>query len=228
MKAKAFLIGLMMGVSMLGSAQAAATYDAAADFSSSSNTSSNVWSYGFTTSLADGYGVVLFDTFSQMGSLSVWSSSTHNVLGAPAAWIDANAASEQRFAMHPGPNAGADSAVLRFTAPTSGTYTVDGRFFAGDFGAMSGSVVLGGLLSNPLFQIGSTTDAASSAFSFATLTLAQGQTLDFLVGNNGSFFGGSTPLSVSITQSVSSVPEPTSLALLLAGGVVLLVLRRRA
>jgi hypothetical protein len=50
-------------------------------------------------------------------------------------------------------------------------------------------------------------------FSLASVHLNAGQTLDFVVGNNGNFYNGTTPLSVTI----SAVPEPETYAMMLAG-----------
>ncbi len=98
-----------------------------------------------------------------------------------------------------------------------------GQFYAGDSGSMSGSVVLDGNLTSPLKFFSSTTD--TSTFSFGSLTLTKGETLDLAVGNNGNYSFGTTPVTMTIT---TAVPEPTSVALILAGVATIgLALRRR-
>ena len=52
------------------------------------------------------------------------------------------------------------------------------------------------------------------------LTLAQGDQVRFAVGNAGSFLFDSTPLTVTLTFSSVSVPEPSTVAFLLGlGGI---------
>ena len=190
----------LAGMLMVANAHAAG-YDAAADFQTLSNPG-GVWSYGYSPSAGAGYAMKLFD----VASGSAWSMSNYSTLGAPA-----NGVGTGQLALHPGPAAFADLAILRFTAPTAGTYTVTGQFFAGDSGSMQGLIILNDDAPHPLQAFSSTTDA--SVFTPLTLSLAAGAHLDFAVGNNGSFLSGSTPLSVQI----SPVPEPSSYLLMLGG-----------
>ncbi|HEY1090598.1 MAG TPA: PEP-CTERM sorting domain-containing protein, partial [Burkholderiaceae bacterium] len=139
-------------------------------------------------------------------------------LGAPASGVATG-----QFALHPGPAAFGDLAILRFTAPTAGDYLVSGQFFAGDVGSMSGLIILNDDAAHPLQSFNDTSDA--SIFAPLTVSLATGAHLDFVVANNGNYLFGSTPLSVQI----SAVPEPSHYLLMLGGlGLLACVNRRRS
>ncbi len=185
-------------------------YDAAADFQILSNPGS-VWSYGYSPSAGAGYAMTLFDATRASG----WFMSNYGSLGTPAAFMNlgapASGVATGQFGLHPGPAAFGDLAILRFTAPAAGDYMVTGQFFAGDVGSMSGKIILNDDAANPLQAFGDTTDA--SIFAPLTVTLAAGAHLDFVVGNNGNYLYGSTPLSVQI----NAVPEPSTYLLMLGG-----------
>ena len=104
-------------------------------------------------------------------------------------------------------------------------YAFDGRFFGQDTGGTSTQV---GVFINAVQQ-GSLINVngfgpLSSQLLVTTFSLAAGDLLDISVGNNGNFFNDSTGLAVTIT----AVPEPETVAMLLAGlGVVGVAAKRR-
>jgi len=214
--AAVFLVGALGAVS-------ASAADLSADFSAvGTQSSSNVWTYGYSSSAGAGYAMTLFDTSNGAG----WSMSNYNMLGTPAVWKntgtgDAYGAAPGQVVLHPGPLSFGDVTIVRFTAGAAGTYAVAGQFFAGDSGDMSAAVVLNGDALHPLQSYGSTNNSPSLA-SFQQY-LGAGQTLDFVVGNNGSFYSGNTPIAVTI----NAVPEPESYAMLFAGLGLLGFLARR-
>ncbi|MBI3349607.1 MAG: LEPR-XLL domain-containing protein, partial [Burkholderiales bacterium] len=180
------------------------SYDATADFKTSGNPA-GAWTYGYSAQGGAGYALTPFDVVSG----SAWNKAGYVTLGTPAAWKNTSGNAQYgvgagQIALHPGPTANGDYAILRFTAPAAGLYTVTGQFFAGDSGSMSGSVVRNGNLLQPLQYFASTNDA--SVFTFAPLQMASGETLDFAVGNNGSFYSGNTPLSVAIQATAAAAP----------------------
>ena len=192
----------------LALATCASAYDATADFTTAANPN-GVWSYGF--SLGSGYGFTAFDTASASG----WSTSTHNVLGTPAIYknigaVPTNGVLPGQLALHPSDGA-YSPAILRFTAPAAGSYQFAVQFLAGDSHDMNGGVFANANTASPIAWFVSTN--ANPTVS-GQVALAMGDTFDVAVGNNnGDFYYGSTP----ITATISAVPEPASLLLLLAG-----------
>jgi hypothetical protein len=199
----------------------AATYDAIADFQTLSNPS-GVWSYGYTHEGGDNYVMTLFDTVSD----SIWTKAGYVSLNTPQIWKNTGTYALHnvlpgQLSLHPGPQPYGDDTILRFTAPSDGAYSVTGQFFAGDGGSVSGSIVLDSQLTHPLQYFADTTD--QSVFAPLSLGMKAGDTLDFVVGNNGNYLYGSTPISVVIT----TVPEPETCAMMLAGLALLAGIARR-
>lgn len=205
----------------------ATTYDATADYQTVNNPS-GVWSYGYSPLGGTDYAMTLFDA--HVGADNAWVKAGYINDGTPSVWKNLtgparNGVGLGQLSLHPGPVSWGDYAILRFTAPTEGTYAVTGQFFAGDWGSMSGSIVLDGNLLAPLQYFAATTDG--SVFAPLSLPLLGGKTLDFVVGNNGSYSWGNTPLSVTI-DGVAAVPEPESYAMMLVGlGLLGFMARRR-
>lgn len=202
----------------------AATYDATSDFQTSSNSFGNVWSYGYSSS-STSYSMILFDTVVNGND---WIMNGYNSLGTPSIWQNTSGSpaygvSPGQISLHPGPAAYGDFTILRFTAPTSDHYTITGQFFAGDSGSMNGSIVINGDIANPLQYFSSTTD--TSFFAPLAFNMTSGQTLDFVVGNNGNFYYGNTPITASI--NTSAVPVPAAAWLLGSGLLGLVGVARR-
>ncbi|MFN7483896.1 MAG: calcium-binding protein, partial [Betaproteobacteria bacterium] len=178
----------------------AAKYDANADFQTTSNPA-GAWSYGYSVNGGAAYAMTLFDSVSVTVVGLAWNKNGYGYEGTPGAWKNTSGITQHgvgpgQIALHPGPQAGGDFAILRFTAPATGLYDVSGQFFAGDRNPMSGSVVLNGNLLSPLQHFADTTDR--STLSLAPVQMAAGDTLDFVVGNNNDFYYGSTPLAVVV------------------------------
>ena len=103
--------------------------------------------------------------------------------------------------MHPGPQG--QCAVVRFTAPDTGTYELHGRFWAqNDSGGGTntttmvvktpfGGSVFGVLDSGNVTRPGT---PSNNPFHLSSVGLNVGDTVDFMVGANGSFYSDSTGL----------------------------------
>lgn len=225
---KHFILALTLSASALCSTAAHAdVFDATQAFQNQRNPGS-VWSYGYSHLVGSNYSLTLFDNQLVSSTAFGWNKSGYDTLGTPAIWKNTGSFSQYgvapgQISLHPGPLAGGDLAILRFTAPTSSTYAVNGQFFAGDIGSMSGAIVRDGNVNQPLQYFANTTN--QSVFTPLSLQLHGGETLDFVVGNNGSFYYGNTPLNVTITTA--AVPEPETWAMMVMGLGLLGTLARR-
>lgn len=222
-----FSVGVLCAMAQLPAS--ATTWDATADYGPANTTNPNgVWSYGYDPAAQAGYQFKAFDLYipSENGA-AVWRDSTYISLGTPAFFRNngsttLNGVAPGQLGMHPGPVANDDAAVLRFTVPSAGVYGFSGQFFAGDQGETDVVVVLNGNRASPLLSLPSTT--SNPVFAMNSLQLQAGDTLDFVLGNAGSYLFDTTPLALQ----VSSVPEPgTALLGALGLGVVLAGVRRR-
>ena len=227
---------LLSAALSLGQAQAAPTYDAAADFSLATNPN-GAWAYGYSTTLT---GALILHTESLNASgLDVWrtnigsndptvyKNNTANTVTASTIQIEAG-----RMALHPGPNN--EFEKVRLTVGAAGDYDVNGAFWGVDVIGTSTDVhvLLNGVayfddVVNG-FGAGSTTQFSS------LISLAVNDTLDFVVGfglgPNAHYFNDSTGFSVTVTpRAGNTVAEPTSAALAgLAGlGLMAVATRRR-
>lgn len=189
-------------------------------FSTTSNPS-GLWSSGWTSSL--GSELKPFRAFSkQVGtSLSSWLDPADSNSGAPAYWINTgstilNGILPGQISLQPGCGTG-KYAVLRFTAPFSGTYLVTGSFTNGDSGTISGTILANGqtLVSYPGIT-------AASAFNIST-TVTMGNPIDFAAAVLYNCASGSTGLTLSIsylgaatttTTTILSGPTTTTTTLL--------------
>lgn len=220
------LAAAVLSLSALG-ASAATVYDVAADFSVTNNPN-GVWTYGET----NGFGGA-FTQFTDNGTSSTidfWRGASP-AFGTPVLYHNNSATpfisgttnyGPFEAGFHPG--VGDRDTTYRFTAPASGLYAFNGRFFGQDTGGTTTEVRL---FVNSVQQ-GTPIDvtgfgAPSTQTRVSTFTLAAGDFLDISVGNRGNVFNDSTGLAVTI----SAVPEPQTIALMLAGLAVVGVTAKR-
>jgi hypothetical protein len=197
---------------------ASAQWNAATDFNAATFTNPNsVWSYGYDPAAIAGYQLKLFNLFTTTGAFPIaWQDSTYVSLSTPTFAKNTSSsilfgAQPGQIALHPGPAANGDAAILRFTAPQSGQYSIIAQFLAGDAGETDALIVLNNNIASPLSNLGIT--SLNPTYSVAALALSAGDTVDFVVGNRGFYNGDTTPLSVLI----SAVPEPSNTALTVLG-----------
>jgi PEP-CTERM motif len=199
------------------------TYDAAIDFGSSNP--SGPWSYWYASSTN------LTSNFTKLNSQGVtsdyitWTNSESSVVY-PAVWknIGANTifgVPANSIALHPGLGTTDELyTVLRFIAPSSGTYDTSIQFFQGDLGETTALILYNNDLRNPLFS--SPTTLSDPIYSNA-LSLQTGDIIDIMVGPLGFDWSDNTPVN-----AVLVVPEPPTYALLGIGAMgLLLVLRKK-
>jgi hypothetical protein len=203
-------------VGIAGVAQAV-TYDLYADFSPTVN--AGIWTYGLTPTLGgvfnpyevsgvDGSGrefwrdAVVVDGFGTPVNV-------RNPTSATLGLVPANTA-----AFHPGP--AGEYSVYRFTAPTTGLYSLAAEFALRDTGAVDVHILLNGV---SLFDDNnvSVADGVTAPYSDPALFLVAGNTLDFVVGigPNQNHFSDTTGVSARLETTVvdGRVPEPATLVL---------------
>jgi hypothetical protein len=227
-----FLTSALAGMAIASAPVAAATYDAVADFSTTSAT--GTWSYGFgtlgtsftTAAVGTACAVDLFcwqPLTTTLGTPLIGINTSAGALVFPTGWIPTGA-----IDLHPGPS-NVEDAIVRFTAPTAGTYSISAWFGLIGYDA-TGTVAAaygpaGQVFSASLPNASPGFGQFGSTYAFGgNVVLGAGDTLDFGVNNAGSFYGDSTVM----TLTVANVPEPAAWAMLITGfGLVGAVARRR-
>lgn len=138
--------------------------------------------------------------------------------------------------MHP--DDGGNDAVVRYTVPSTGTYTISGMFQGDDNGGVCQTACAFGTSTDVhILANGSTSLFGAEVAGFLnqqafsiTGSFTAGETIDFVVGygTDGNYFNDSTGLQGTITEvsGVAGAPEPSTLALMCAG-LLLLVFQRR-
>ena len=211
----------------------AQTYNAVADFSNANNPN-GVWSYGDTPTRGGAFSLYDVAASSVVG-LEGWSVGGADITTTPP-YVMHNSTSDpivyssltlppDLLNLHPGPNG--ENTVVRWTAPLSGVYTIQGRFQGLDSTTTDVSLLKNSgseLFTGDIDGYGDT-----QTFGLNVL-LNSGDAIDFSVGyGNGDYGFDSTGLSATITPSPSDVPEPGVLTfgIVSALGVCGLLVRKR-
>jgi hypothetical protein len=227
----------VMGTCLVMSAQAD---DIAASFSAASNPN-GAWSYGSLLESGPTFTLFTFNnnavfTLNGCTVLPNWSGATNgypvvvaNNTGSPESCISWTLPNDT-LNMHPTNTPGLDSDV-RWTAPASGTYLINGSYSALDSTTTHDSILVNGIsaFSTDINYVSN----KSTTFSL-TETLTAGDTIDFAVnccsGLDQNFNNDSTGLAGTIDlKSATATPEPSTSLLLVFGATPLLLLwiRRR-
>jgi len=227
----ALLLGLVVGTAQPAPAQ----YDPSAQFSPVANPNSD-WSYGFET-VPLGSPFNLFTLASPIPAspgppIASWLSAPVGTFlgvfdnGTAAAQTVTTGASETSLfqpgmlAMNAGPND--EYAMVLFTAPANGMYTIQGTFEGIDTGSTVSTVYL--LENNVPFASASVTGfgpGSDKTLASGPILLGAGQTLAYAVGGISS---DSMTALINAQVSAAAVPEPSTYALL---GLALLPLAVR-
>lgn len=206
---------LLVAIACCTHAGASVSWNAAADFSATSNPS-GVWSYG-TRSTSGGNSLLLLTDQQTLGPIASWGDNVNNSLGTPVVSKNTSNSTFQfgsvtwlglDLTMHPGPvGFGArEFAVTRWTAPTDGPINISGGFLPADSGSTDVFVVLNGTAVFNAFRAG----GSSVGFNLNAI-VAVGDTVDFVVGNAGDFTFDTTVLNATI------VPAPGMIGLAVSG-----------
>ena len=211
----------------------AATYDPITDFSLAANPN-GVWAYGYSTTLSDlGTNFTLMNTAVSCGTgLDCWNVNNglpqiiRNASGSTFSNGGTVVVPTDELHLHPG--FGGIYSILRWTAPTTGAYDIEGAFTVQDTSANSVTLNIEGLGYSDTF-VGQALGTQKS-FSYNNTLITAGTSLYFAVGDAGNYTFDSTGLKLTIADSESSVPEPGSLTTAVIGafgGIGLWVRRRR-
>jgi len=219
----------LLSLAVLARPIAAQTYNAAGDFSSSSNPN-GAWSYGYSYGVASAFHSDTTNTASYGPGLALggWMGNVDSSPGANYPYALKNftahpVTNNENTVYQPGqlglqPGSSNEDSVVRWTAPFSGTFSISATFSGLDAGGDSVDVHI---LHNGSSIFNSTVSPNSAAFSGSQSILA-GDTIDFVVGNGGN---GLTDDSTGLSATI--VPEPGVLGLVGMGFGCLLSLRFR-
>jgi len=225
----AFVLVLLAGSNV---AQAT-TYDVVADFALSNP--NGVWAYGEGVV---GTSFLPLTVTGSTASYQYWQTSNPN-LSAPIVLKNISGSTfangtavfpTNALDIHPGLNT---DVIIKFTAPTAGTYAYSGLFEIDDFVAPNG--IIGKIYHNSsqiylqaLNGPAATTLQPGGAIYFSgSEILAAGDTLSFAANNAGNYLFDSTGFAVTIN---SAVPEPSTWAMMILGfaGVGFMAYRRKS
>lgn len=215
-------IAAAMAIGFAGSVSGAATtWDAATDFSTTTNPT-GVWAYG-TTGTSPGGTFTVYTQLSSDGEFTYWNDRNDvPIVGKAGAtdWTGWNTVflPVGTLNLHPGP--GSTFASVQFTAPSSGSYKIDAAFWGADTKdtTTDAHISVSGV---ELYSANVTGFGVSSKKSWSGLvSLNQGNTLRFDVGDGGNSYGND---STGFSATISAVPEPANIMLIVSGLALLAV-----
>lgn len=204
-------------------------WNAAADYGAGYAAGLNpngAWTYGWTSSLTSGLNVYTSQAVIPPGNFESWYDPKEYAQLTPTVYQNAGSAVSNgnidipagALILHGGGPSGNDYSDVVWTAPYSGTFSLTATFTGRQTGAPNGNYQTDAyVLENgtTLFSKYLDSDGESGSLS-ELLSLAAGDTIVFAVGIEGTgLHGESTQLDATITTTTLSVPEPSSLTLLL-------------
>jgi hypothetical protein len=202
--------------------------DAFSDFSLASNPNGN-WTYGFTSTLGGTYSLLPTAAPGYFGVTNAWLGigvsgffglGVYQFTGSVPASISTITFQPGLLDIHPGgtfipPTYGPSQfVVVRWTAPSAGTYMITGLFTGIDVTPTTSDVYVLMNSTNSLFTGNINSYSVPLNFS-PTVALAGGDTIDFVagVGSDGNFLSDNVGFNAKISAVANPVPEPTSLVL---------------
>ena len=185
---------------------APATYNVASAFSAINNPN-GVWNYGWSSTLGSTFNPGI--AFVRSG-LKGWAggiapdknpSVLHNGNTFPVSLANNLSIPAGALVMHPGPND--EKQIVRWTAPSSGTYTIKATFTRMHTGGTDVHILLNG---SSIFSGAVIAQSQLASFSSALANVNTGDTIDFVVGFGGdrNYFSDSTRVQAVITSIVAS------------------------
>jgi hypothetical protein len=219
----------------------ASPFDAVSQFSLTTNTATNQWSYwGSPSTTVSTYPgsisllPVLFNGTCGSGT-SCWDTNSgiqnlilQNVTGVDVSGFPNSDARNNQLTFY----TRSGIVLVRFLVPVTGTYSLTG-FFEGSALAPESSqefIDINGNTGSPLLNLtGAVPNGVFNPFNFSSLSLNAGDTVDFLVAGtstDGSNNSLSTGFNATFTTGTSAVPEPGGFVLLAGGLGILAVVKK--
>ena len=210
-KTLAMAIGILLLIPQAGSAQtqdpATPDYDSVKDFSIISNPN-GVWSYGWQSPLGSPLNLYTVTDTTTVSGISAWLRSGRFITNNPC--VAHNDTSDEicfigicippsYLLSHPGPNN--EVSVVRWTAPSSGRFCVQGAVAGLDNKPTTTSFYE--VLNSNRILFSATIDSYKSPVLFHhVLTVSAGDTVDFAVdfGQDGNYFNDSTGIQFKVTN----------------------------
>lgn len=212
------------------------SYSASNEFDGSANGTTGVWSYGFKNGVNGVFNAFTASAFNTSWFNVAGSNVTKNNLGVPVASVPSGELSVRGTYIPAvpfvNPTAVNQLGVLRFTAPTAGTYAFDANWFAGD---TSGNSTTSGnsfayFFKNNVSLLPNASSTNPGVNYSGALSLNAGDTLDLAVGAPTNFQVGSNLASnTPVSFNVAVTPELPGLLQLIPAliPVGLLLAKRR-
>jgi hypothetical protein len=183
-----------------------ADYDAVKDFSITSNPN-GVWSYGWLSSLGSPLNLYTVTDSTTFSGLSAWLETGMTMYAPPLVGHNDTQTTlcylifcvpPGYLQLHPGVNN--EVSVVRWTAPTSGTFSVQGAVRGLDLITSTNFYVI--LNSERRVFSAPINDRNPPIVFHHTLTVSAGDTIDFAVdfGQNGTYYNDSTGIEFKLTQ----------------------------
>lgn len=183
------------------------SYSAVNDFSATQN--SGTWKYGSKTISGSTFTAYPSNANLFGGGLDSWSPGyccpmvTRNATGTTYTYPGAPSVVQptDMLNLHPGPSG--EKSVVRWTAPSAGTYFITGRFQGIDTGGTTTDVTI--LHNSTSVFTGNINGHGNQSQFSITRTVVAGDTIDFQAGygSNNSYGNDSTGLAATITQGLS-------------------------
>ena len=220
-------LAMLLSLVVLARPSAALSYSAAGDFSSS-NDPNGAWSYGYSYGVGSVFHLDTTNTASLAGlALNGWMGNLNPAPGANWPYVMQNSTAHPvtnnlTTVYQPGQlgllaGSSNEDSVVRWTAPSSGTFSIAATFSRLD--TVFGSSAQVYILHNGSSFFNSGVNPGPSSFS-GPQSITVGDTIDFVVDD-----AGHGPNGNSIGLSATIVPEPGTLALVATGLAGLLSFR---
>jgi hypothetical protein len=221
-------VATLLSLAVLARPSVAQSYNVATQFSTASNPN-GAWSYGYSYGVGGTFIQDTTNTTAYAGlALGGWMGNLNPVFGANEPYVLKNSTANPvtnntttvyqpgQLALQPGETNG--ESVIRWTAPFSGSFSINATFTGLDFFIGDSADVH--ILHNGSSIFNST--VGSPASYSGPQSILVGDTIDFVVGNGGNGANNDTT-----ALSATIVPEPTPVGLVAMGLACLLSLGLR-